>query len=265
MANGECIHGLEVPLCDVCFPRTVPEPARPTDRSASTRGSVAHPRRASPPATRPVAGAGWGVDLDRQRVHHVTHIENLLSILADGEIRAGATPVVDVSSPAARELRATTELPGGGRAADRVAFYLGSDAARWRELREGAAGPMWSDAARASRPADFVILVAALGVLGDVVLADGDAAATLTRFASVARDRSEASRMLRRLLTDPEALSRAEALGPADVSIDEIQLIVVANDPARERVRALLDDAGIRLRVAVNPPSFTVDPSPISG
>ncbi|MBI5161096.1 MAG: DUF4433 domain-containing protein [Micrococcales bacterium] len=259
MTTGECIHGLEVPLCDVCFPRAVPEPAPPAAGSTSTRSPSSRADRSAPPSRRPAGGTGPAVDLDRQRVQHVTHLENLLSILADGEIRAGAMPAVDVSSATARDLRATTALPGGGSAADRVAFYLTADADRWRELRSGAAGPQWSDAARASRPADFVILVAALGVLGDVVLADGDAAATPTRFASVTHDRPTASRMLRRLVADPEALRRAEALGPPDVPIDEIQLGVVANDPVRERVRGLLDDAGIRLRVAVNPPSFALD------
>lgn len=183
-------------------------------------------------------------------------MENLLSILADGALHAHATPAVDESSSAARELRATTSVPGGGSAADRVAFYLSPHARRWRELRDGASGPMWSDAARAARPADHVVLVAPLGGLDDVVLADGDAAATPTRFTSVDEDRRAATSMLARLLADPEALAGGEALGPAEVPFSAIALVVVANAPIRQRVRDLLDDAGAEIRIAVNPDTF---------
>ena len=259
MTLGECIHGLEIPLCDICFPRRAPEPARAPTRptrprpatrttstgTGSTRGSST--RDASP-----------RVAFDTFRVQHVTPIENLGAILADGAIRADATPAVDLSSDTTRELRRTTELPGGGTAAARVPFYLGSDANRWLQLRAGALGPTWSDAARAVRPAELVALVAALGPLGDVVLADGDAAATSTRFAAVGEDRARAVAMLGRMSADPGRLDEGEALGPGSVPLDLVSLVVVANEPIRDRVREAIADAGLRLRVAVNPPWFAV-------
>lgn len=258
MTRGECIHGLEVPLCAVCFPRAAPESVRSTRTDPRQSGVRLHaPRPRSAP--RAAGAPAPTVDLGTLRVHHVTHLENLLPIVDDGALRADATPLVDVSSAAARDLRSSIQLPSGGTVADRVAFYLGSDAARWRDLRSGAEGPMWSDAARASRSGDFVILVASLEALGDGVLADGDAAATLTRFAPISGDRRAATAMLRRLNSDPVAMASAEALGPPEVPLDALSMIIVANDPVRERVRALLSVAEVRLRVAVNPPSFSVD------
>ena len=250
MTLGECIHGLEIPLCDICFPRRAPEPPR-TPRTAARA-----PERRRARAERPAAPTR--VDLDGQRVQHVTPIENLEGILRDGALRAGAVPAIDLSSTTTRELRATTELPGGGTAADRVPFYLGPDANRWLQLRAGALGPGWSDAARAIRPAELVALVAGIGALGDVVLADGDAAATETRFASVSLDRAAAARMLGRLSAEPGRLDDAEALGPSEVPLDAVSLVVVANEPIRERVRAAIAGSGHRIRVAVNPPWFAV-------
>lgn len=250
MTLGECIHGLEIPLCDICFPRRAPEQQRPS------RAAPRAPERQRPRAERPATPTR--VDLDGQRVQHVTPLANLDAILADGALRADAVPAIDLSSPTTRELRATTELPGGGTAADRVPFYLGADADRWLQLRAGALGPGWSDAARAIRPAELIAFVAGIGALGDVVLADGDAAATETRFASVRLDRTAANRMLARLSAEPGRLDRAEALGPPQVPLAAVSLVVVANEPTRERVRAAVAEAGFRIRVAVNPPWFAV-------
>ena len=102
----------------------------------------------------------------------------------DEAIRSDATPAVDVSSATTRELRASVELATGGTVADRVPFQLSPNARRWNEVREGAAGAHWSDAARATSALDYVILVTSAGAVGaDVVLADGDASAPATRFA----------------------------------------------------------------------------------
>ncbi|MFW8746028.1 DarT ssDNA thymidine ADP-ribosyltransferase family protein, partial [Mesorhizobium japonicum] len=98
--------------------------------------------------------------LGSQRIYHVTHVRNLEMIVIDGAIRADAEPEVDISSPLAREMRRSAPLPSGGTVADRVPFFLSPDAERWREVRDGAAGSHWSDAARSAAPTEFVVLVA---------------------------------------------------------------------------------------------------------
>jgi hypothetical protein len=96
--------------------------------------------------------------------------------------------------------------------------------------------------------------VKALGDLadGDIVVADGDAAGTYTRFAGGA---DPALRMLARLHNSDHALA-AEVLVKDSVPFEAVQLIGVANEPQRDRVRALLDAAGVRTKVAVYPPWF---------
>ncbi|HEY4210826.1 MAG TPA: hypothetical protein VGM84_05080, partial [Steroidobacteraceae bacterium] len=98
---AECIHGFEDGLCDICFPRRAPEPAR---RPATTTA-----RR---PAASRSTGSGTGTTtrtqaprtssrptmlLNTQRVYHVTHLHNLEAIVIDEAIRADAAPEVDVS------------------------------------------------------------------------------------------------------------------------------------------------------------------------
>lgn len=187
------------------------------------------------------------------RVYHVTHLRNLPAILESGALVAGAEPVVDVSSDLARELRATAEVAPGSPVDRFVAFSLAPDSDTWAQLRGGAAEPRWSAAARASVPADFVVLVSTVAALGpDAVIADGDAAGTYTRFASGA----EAERMLVRLHDDPEARAAAEALAPDRVELSAIQLIGVAHEPARDDVRGMLAGSPFRPKVAVYPPWF---------
>lgn len=283
----ECIHGFDEGLCDVCFPRIAP-PARRAPRT-STRPS----RSSSVVGVRSSAGSGAGsragsggtgsrtpsgapsgppsFDLRTHRVVHVTHVRNLEAILADGALRADATPVVDVSSPLAREARAELETPVGTRVAQHVPFYLTASATRWREVRSGAEGPHWSAAARAAARADFVVLAVPVSALGsDVIVSDGDAAAATSRFAVgveagtqlVRRSRSEAYAAA---ADDVEAgggalsdlgLLDAELLAGPRVPIDAIALIGVANDPARDVVRSLLARAGYAAKVAVYPPWF---------
>lgn len=236
MSSAECIHGFEPGLCDVCFPKTPPE------RPRVSRQATPAPRRSSP-----TAAVKPSISVARQRVYHVTHIANLQSII-DGGLRADAEPAVDVSSELTRELRRTAEVGAGERVADFVPFYLAPDATRWVELREGAADPAWSHAARTATPTDFVFLVSTLAALGDnAVLSDGDAAGTLTRFV----DGDQLSRMLVRLY-DSDGRADAEALARGSVPWERIQLIGVANERVRDRVRALTST-----RVAVYPPWFT--------
>ena len=108
----------------------------------------------------------------------------------------------------------------------------------------------WSDAARAARHADFVVLVATLGGLGDVVVTDADAASAVARFA---RTPEEIARTLARVRAGAGALE-GEALAAGPVPFESIVLVGVANEPARESVRELLAAHGRRdVRVALSP------------
>ena len=146
----ECIHGLEIPRCDICYPKdrpVAPVPARSVRTPRSTRVAGVSTTRKS-------------VDPARQRVYHVTHIDNLESILDADQISAGATPTVDLSTGLTRELRLTAEVAPGLPVADHVPFYLAPSAQRWEELRTGAEDETrWSAAARAAASVDFVVLV----------------------------------------------------------------------------------------------------------
>lgn len=236
---SECIHGLEVPQCDICYPKTPPPPTRSV-RTPSVRS----PRAAT------VVTSRKAIDPGQQRIYHVTHVRNLEAILADGSVRAAVTPMVDVSTELTRELRLTAAV-GERSVADHVPFYLTPSAERWDELRSGAVDETrWAPAARTAAAADFVVLVTTVGALEGAVVTDGDAAGSLTRFSSG----DEIVRALTRL-HDSETLDAAEVLAPDAVPVESIQLIGVANDPARERVRALLG-AGSRTKVAVYPPWF---------
>jgi hypothetical protein len=185
--------------------------------------------------------------LAEQRIFHVTHEQNLAAILADGALRAGATlgqgsPAVDVSSAATREVRAEIEVRDGASVADHVPFYLSPDAHRWNELRSGASGVHWSDAARATKPIDYVILVSTAGQLGpDVVVTDRDAADLSTRF-GLGLDGG--APLIRRLRSEDPELLDPEVLAPTSVPFDAITLITVPNDPMRDRVKRLLAAAG---------------------
>lgn len=239
---AECIHGLEVPLCDLCYPKTVVEKPKVTRAAAGPRRTAG-----SSTSTRSIA-------VGEQRIYHVTHLRNLDSILIAGELRADATPEVDLSSELTRQLRRTAETATGRSVADHVPFFLAPTATLWSDLRGGAAdGTRWSAAARAAVSTDFVFLVSTMKELGDdSVIADGDAAASHTRFASG----TLMDGMIRRLYTDEAARITAEALVPESFEFDAVQLIGVANDRVRDTVRAKLEAAGFATKVAVYPPWF---------
>ncbi|HEU0243183.1 MAG TPA: DarT ssDNA thymidine ADP-ribosyltransferase family protein [Candidatus Limnocylindrales bacterium] len=192
----------------------------------------------------------------------MTHLANLDRIFDTGELRPsvggegaeGAEPAIDVSSATARELRSTTEVVDQRSVAQYVPFYLSPDATRWDELRTGGTGVHWSDDARASTAADYVVLVAPLSELGpDTAIAGGDAAGPVTRFAL---GDEENLRMLRRLHAEGGPLNDAEALAVDPVAVTSFALIGVANDPIRDRVRAMLRSAGLTIKVSVYPPWF---------
>lgn len=192
-----------------------------------------------------------------RRLYHPTHLRNLESILLDGELRAigsGLTPDVDPVAPIVRGLRARASA-GGRSVAEYVPFALSPDAERWAELRSGGDGAQWGPVAATTAPTDFAILVAVGKDLGpDLVVADGDAGAPATAFAvgDAARGVAQAARR------DPELLT-AEVLVPSPLPLDAIDLIAVANEPARSRVRGMFADVeGSAPRVVVHPPWFGV-------
>lgn len=256
---AECIHGFDDGLCAICSPP--PPRAGAGERSASTGSRT--PRTARPSTSRASTARVTTPppSIVDQRVYHVTHVSNLAGILATGAIIAGAdaTPTLDLSSSLTRELRATATVSGGdvkhGTVSDFVPFQLVPDSEPWRQVRSGAREPRWSPAARAAATTDFVFLVSSIGVLTaddrEVVLADGDAAATFTRFASGDALRSAFGR-----LRGTDALAEAELLVRPSVDFDAITLVGVANDPVRDRVREILAAAARSTKVAVYPPWF---------
>lgn len=202
--------------------------------------------RASSPALNP----------GETRIHLVLSIDDLAAVLDAGVIGPDLAVVNALASDLGRELRASAEVAGRPATAF-VAFSLTPDGGAWGQLRRGASEPHWADRARHRTPADFVVLVSTLARVGeDAVLADGDASGSTTRVAYTAED---VRRMLGRLRDDPSARDAAEVLVPGEVPFDAIQLIGVANDPAKERVRAILAGRGASTRVAVYPPWFAND------
>lgn len=257
----ECIHGLDAGLCGTCFPRSAPEPprrssvvrppVRPPARPSAVPGATRAPRTRRPAAEpRPQAR----VTAATHRIFHITHIRNLDAILDTGGLIAGVPPIVDLSSTVTRELRRTAETSPGVTVAAHVPFFVSPNAEQWDELRRGAAGMHWSPAARSADAADLVVLVATFGAVADTaVVADADAAGTLTRFSASPAD---AERMLRLLIAKQERLNIAEVLVPERVPLDAFSLIGVANDRVRDRVRQQLVGREFTPKVVVYPPWF---------
>lgn len=251
MSSAECIHGFDAGLCDICYPKTpVARPAVSAVRAGAVRATPGSRAQASrTPATKVPP-----TNLLDQRVFHVTHLRNLEGIVGAGGLVAGERPEVDLTSELGRELRATAEVAAGSPVSEYVPWYVSPDAEVWNELRRGAAEPRWSSAARAAASVDLVVLVSTVRALGNIVVADGDAAGTYTRFAT---DTEQSMRMLARLHNTDQARA-AEVLVKGSVPFEAVQLIGVANEPQRDRVRALLDAADLRTKVSVYPPWFAV-------
>lgn len=273
--TDECIHGFPTELCDICAPRQRAEsdiPSAPSPRRTRITTNLRVDPPASGPGTSlrsPTSLRSSSADLPEARVfaslraHHVTHIDNLDGIVGSGAILAAdqAEPSVDVSSPETRAARAEAEAPDGSTIASHVPFTLSPDAVRWDELRTGAAGARWSDAARRTRAVDYVVLVVPVSAFGDsVVVADQDADADDARFA-VGPD--AATNLIRRTdFSDPEMLGLELLAGPT-VPFSSVAVIGVPNDKARQTVRAVLaDHGGHAPRVAVFPPWFV---PPVTG
>ncbi|HEU5222591.1 MAG TPA: DarT ssDNA thymidine ADP-ribosyltransferase family protein [Candidatus Lumbricidophila sp.] len=257
---AECIHGFDEAMCAICTPPKVverPAPPRTVPRSRTPiRGTVDRSSSASSP------GLKRRVDVAKLRVMHVTHRDNLDSILAGGVLAAdlaGASPVIDIASAAAREFRRTSAL-GDGVLADYVPFLLSVEAQFWAALRANSHDPRLSAAALAAAPADFVLLlsdVATIAPVGASIVAatDADPARGGARRAD---GWAEVELMLQRLASEDGGLGleAAELLVHGEVRIDQISMIAVANEPVRDAVRAELTRAGTQTRVAVYPPWF---------
>jgi hypothetical protein len=270
----ECIHGLDHGLCDACFPKAAPEVP-----VAVAKPRVTRPRASSLTAPRKPAPAGSlrnpPVDVSDQRIYHVTHVSNLADILSSGRLLADASdawekrPVVDISSTETRESRRTIVVSDdqGASVASYVPFFLSPTSSVWVSVRENVADPRLSAAIRESLPSDYVILVSSVKAVLDaheaeeaervaaVVVTDGDAAHTLTRFATT---REAADRVLRKLRADEESVQilAAEYLVRDEVPFELVSLIGVANDKARDTVKAIVKASDFATRVAVYPPWF---------
>jgi hypothetical protein len=254
----DCRHGLAFGECDACFPKARPEPA------VAVATKAARARTAT--LTRKAAADAADLDLAAQRVYHLTHIDNLASILADGVISAdaaGAAPSVDISSPHAREARRTITVDDEGNAvANYVPFFLSPTSAVWGSIRTATADPRL---ATAPAPTEFVLLVTSLRAVADVrsgesalVLSDRDATHPLARFATT---RDAGDRMLRKLNNDLDStqLLEAEFLVHNDVPFELVTVITVGNDRARNAVKELLRGTAFKTRVAIHPPWFSPD------
>lgn len=288
----ECIHGFDDGLCAICFPPKAPESpvveaAAPKPRTtratarvpgASAASSAAAAERARQnPAAKSTSGRNTRlgdappVDVEKLRVYHLTHLDNLARILGAGALLADAgdppaAPAVDLAASAVREYRRGASV-GDTEAtplAAYVPFFLSTEAHLWTAIRDGEPDPRLAalPAGESRSPADFVLLVssaaqtlgARAGLEGQVVVSESDAALP---GAELAVGWSAAERLLRRVAVGGDAtLAPAEFLVKGEVPLERIQLIAVGNDRVRDRVRAALTAVGAKTRVAVYPPWF---------
>ncbi|SEB67272.1 protein of unknown function [Paramicrobacterium humi] len=207
------------------------------------------------------------VRVDQMRLYHVTHVRNLPSILAGGSILSDDLLHDDERSDAAQIMLSSAE----NRAARRritiedaavsayVPLFLSPDAAVWSSIRSRTPNVRISAEAARLAPNDFVMLVTSVASLraldAEVVVADGDAAAGLTRFAA---DPVQADRMLARFALDADdaAQSAAEVLVRDELPLTALSMIGVASIQLREKVKRMLADAGLRTKVATYQPWF---------
>ena len=258
VTDDECRHGLANRECDACFPKARPEAPVATSTRAS-RSKAATLARSS-------AAEAASIDLAAQRVYHLTHIDNLASIIAAQSIlsdAAGATPSLDISSPHAREARRMITVDDEGHTvADYVPFFLSPTSAAWGSIRTGTADPRLNGT---PNPTEFVLLVTSLGAVGaakpetsELVVSDRDATHPLARFATT---RDAAERFFRSLNADLDSsqLLEAELLVAESVPLELVSVITVANDRSRNRVKELLKGSGFSARVAIHPPWFSAE------
>ena len=273
----ECIHGLDRARCDLCSPRPKPVVAAPAAAAPRARAVRAQTvprtptRRAAPlrSLTGPID------DVSVQRIYHVTHVNNLADIFGTGALLADASeawttrPEVDLSAADTRETRRSIPIDGEGSAtvADYVPFALAPKSGVWEALITGTDDDRVSAQARNWSPSDYVMLVSTVKHVVDAANADdelddpafavtdGDAADALTRFGTTA---PSAEALLRTLRADPDnqKILEAELLVHGSFPIEAVTLIGVANDRARDAVKAILQPLSVRTKVAVYPPWF---------
>lgn len=183
-------------------------------------------------------------------------MDNLAGIIEhDALIASGrATPVVDASSADNRERRAGRSL-GLASVADYVPFFLSPNAAVWSIIRSQQPDPRLSPDLRHHTAAEFVILVSTVKVAAtmDVAVADGDPSKPPTNFGITPDDND---RVLRKLRADDEAILAGEVLVHERFPFDQLALIGVANDRARDLVKDILQAAAHEPKVSVYPPWF---------
>lgn len=288
---GECIHGLDDGVCDTCFPKAPPvvvdEPAKASRTRTATRPRTAG-RTASSVVTTASASRSAGakaaaaakrpIDISEQRIYHLTHISNLIGIVGSGAVLADASagwqsrPAVDIASSANREARRGMQVAGESEpaVAGYVPFFLSPNAGVWESIRSHSADPRLSAEAYGHDVYDYVILVSTVKTaLGDpdaagddadgasVIVANGDATATFTRF-GISREASVRMLRIMRAHEDSEALLAAEFLVRDTFPIENVSLIGVANDKVRLAVWEIVAASNSRHRpkIAVYPPWF---------
>lgn len=271
---AECIHGFDEGMCAICFP--APEPQSPPSRpgqDASRPSSTRSPRRSTRPArvaghSRPDDRGKSPRDIGEHRLYHVTHLNNLPSILDSGallpfeDIGDSAVPFVDIASPEHRAARRNVTIDDA-RLTTMVPFLFSPDARIWLSLRSRRPDSRLSDTSTSHPPTEFIMLVAAVNAFrprtdvgegGTYLVSDREASDPSAR---VAADDGDARRLLSRLLTaDDIDASDAEVLVPGPVPLDRIAIVGVANEKVRDLVRDALRTAGYSTRVAVHPPWF---------
>lgn len=209
-----------------------------------------------------MSGKSAGEVVLPKRVFHLTHVRNLPSIIEAGMVMpaaalraSGITPEVSLASDLVHELRESAEAMDGVAVSACVPMSVTPAATWWAEVRDGAAGPTWSAAARRVTATEFVVLGVDVESLPDAIVTDGDAAARLTSVSTP----DTRQRMFARAATDPEMLARSEVLVPGPLPLAKVALVAVASEPRRDEVRAMLGDAGVLApgaRVVVYPPWF---------
>jgi hypothetical protein len=202
-----------------------------------------------------------------QRIYHLTHVSNLPQIVAASMLLADSNdawderPTVDISASATREKRrsATVSTANDLVVADFVPFFLSPNASVWETIRSQTEDPRLSAEAHRSSAYDFVILVSTVQTVFDhnegVVVTDGDAAGTMTRFGT---SRESSERMLRNLRADEESetILEAEVLVPHAAPFELVTLIGVVNDGVRSKVKSILKASEHQPKVSVYPPWF---------
>jgi hypothetical protein len=241
----ECIHGFEAGLCDTCYPKPVPVVV------ASTTTTTTRSRTTTSRAT---SSSRADHKVGEQRIYHVTHIDNLPLIIESDAVLAGQAPAVDISSAENREARRDTAV-GDGVVSDYVPFFLSPNATVWSALRAQQADPRLSPEVRDLPAGEFVILVSTVKVAStmEVAVANGDAANSFTRIATTADTNDRALRSLR---ADDDAILGAELLVKGAFPFEQVALIGVSNDRARDAVKQVLQLAAHEPKVAVYPPWF---------